>query len=92
MVSAGLATFLDRLHANWIRVPMIVLALAGSLLNLVILAQLRRLRNRPASQWRMQPLSPHKIRMERWQMVLSIATLMLIVVEEYFHLRTSGHL
>jgi hypothetical protein len=58
----------------------------------VILAQVRHLRNRPASQWRRIPLSPHKIRMERVQIVLSIATLVLIGLEEYLHLRWCGHL
>jgi hypothetical protein len=91
-VSAGVGTAMDRFHQDWIRVPMMGLALVGSLLNLVILAQVRRLRNRPASQWRRIPLSPHKIRMERVQIVLSIATLVLIGLEEYLHLRWCGHL
>ena len=91
-VSAGVGTAMDRFHQDWIRVPMMGLALVGSLLNLVILAQVRHLRNRPASQWRRIPLSPHKIRMERVQIVLSIATLVLIGLEEYLHLRWCGHL
>jgi hypothetical protein len=91
-LSAGVTTAMDRFHANWIRVPMIGIALLGSLLNLTILMQLRRLRNRPASQWRQTLLSPHKIRMERWQMALSIATLALVGIEEYLHFRWCGHL
>lgn len=91
-LSAGVTTVMDRFHANWIRVPMIGIALLGSLLNLTILMQLRRLRNRPASQWRQSPLSPHKIRVERWQMALSIATLALIGIEEYLHFHWCGHL
>ena len=83
---------MDRFHQDWIRVPMIGLALLGSLLNLVILMQVRHLRNRPASRWRQRPLSPHKIRMERVQMVLSLATLILIGLEEYLHFRWCGHL
>ncbi|AEU36585.1 hypothetical protein [Granulicella mallensis] len=91
-VSAGVGTAMDRFHQDWIRVPMMGLALVGSLLNLVILAQVRHLRNRPASQWRRIPLSPHKIRMEQVQILLSIATLVLIGLEEYLHLRWCGHL
>jgi hypothetical protein len=91
-VSAGVGSAMDRFHQDWIRIPMMGLALVGSLLNLVILAQVRHLRNRPASQWRRIPLSPHKIRMERVQIVLSLATLVLIGVEEYLHLRWCGHL
>ena len=90
-VSAGIGTAMDRFHQDWIRVPMIVLALLGSSLNLVILLQIRHLRNRPASRWR-QPLKPNRIRMERVQMALSFATLALIGVEEYLHLRWCGHL
>jgi hypothetical protein len=90
-LSAGVTALLDRLHADWIRIPMIGLALIGTLLNLVIVAQLRRLRNRPSSQWRQIPLSPHKIRMERAQVILSIVTLVLLAVEEYLHFRWRHH-
>jgi hypothetical protein len=64
---------------------MLGLALVGSLLNLAILLHVRHLRNRPASQWRQKPLSRRKLRMERLQYVLSIATLVLIGIEEYLH-------
>jgi hypothetical protein len=88
-VSAGFAAALDRFHVNWIRIPMIAIALAGALLNLVVLAQVRHLRSRPASQWRIKPPSLHTLRMERIQFVLSIATLILIGLEEYFHIHHS---
>jgi len=88
-VSAGLAAALDRFHVNWIRIPMIALALAGALLNLVVLAQVRYLRSRPASRWRIKPPSLRALRMERIQFVLSIATMILIGLEEYFHIRHS---
>lgn len=91
-VSAGIGTAMDRFHQDWIRVPMMVLALLGSSLNLMILMQIRHLRNRPASRWRQRPLSPSRIRMERVQMALSLATLVLIGVEEYLHFRWCGHL
>jgi membrane protein YdbS with pleckstrin-like domain len=83
---------MERFHQDWIRIPMIVLALLGSILNLAILLQLRYLRKRPASQWRQQPLSPKRIRMERVQMLLSLATLLLIAVEELLHHHRAGHL
>jgi hypothetical protein len=78
---------LDRFHVNWIRIPMVVFALLGSLLNLAILAQLRYLRNRPASQWRQQPLSRQKLRMERMQLFLALATLILLGIEECLHFK-----
>ena len=91
-VSAGIGTAMDRFHQDWIRVPMMVLALLGSSVNLMILMQIRLLRNPPASRWRQRPLSPSRIRMERVQMALSLATLVLIGGEEYLHLRWCGHL
>jgi hypothetical protein len=71
---------------------MMGLALFGSLLNLAVAMQLRRLRNRPASRWRQKPLSRRKIRMERVEMLLSVMTLALIGLEEYLHFRWRGHL
>jgi hypothetical protein len=91
-ITAGFATVLDRFHANWIRIPMIGLALLGALLNLAVLLQVRRLRNRPASRWRQVPLSPRKIQMERIQLALSIATMALIGIEEYLHFHLFHHL
>jgi hypothetical protein len=92
IVSAGVRTDIGRWHQNWVRLSMLGLALLGSLLNLTILMRVRRLRNRPASRWRQRPLSPHQIRMERIQMVLSLVTLVLIGVEEYLHSYMHGHL
>jgi hypothetical protein len=91
-MSTWMGAALDRFHSDWIRVPMMGLALSGALLNLVVLAQVRYLRNRPASRWRQEPLSQHKIRMERVQLGLSVATLVLIGIEEYLHMRWCGHL
>ena len=75
-----------RFHADWIRIPMICLALIGSLVNIAILIQVRRLRNRPAAQWRRKALTGHQVRMERIQWALSLAALVLIGIEEYLHL------
>lgn len=92
VISASVGAMMDRFHTDALRVPMISLALVGSLLNLAILAQVRRLRGRSASQWRQQLPSPRKLRMERLQIVLSVATLVLVAVEEYLHVDFSGHL
>jgi hypothetical protein len=92
VVSASAAAALDRLHADWIRVPMIVLALLGSLLNLGVLMQVRSLRSRASSQWRQVTPSRQKLRKEKVQFALSIATLVLIGVEEYLHFRWCHHL
>ena len=90
-VSAWIGAFIEKFHSDLIRLPMMGLALFGSLLNLVVLWQMHRLRVRPAAQWRQKPVSRGKIRMERVQLVLSIVTLGLIAVEEYWHIRWHHH-
>ncbi|QHN04297.1 hypothetical protein FTO74_13695 [Granulicella sp. WH15] len=92
LVSASVGNILDRFHADWIRVPMILFALLATSLNLLVLAQVRRLRRRPASQWRQTPPTKKKLRMERMQLLLSVATLFLIGLEEYLHFRWGHHL
>jgi hypothetical protein len=86
-VSAGVSTFLGRLHVNWLRVPMIVFALMAAIINAAIVLQLRRLRARPSSQWRRQVFPARIVRAERLQLLLSGATLVLIAVEECFHFK-----
>ena len=84
-LTTGAGAAMVRFHTDAIRVPMIVVALLGSLLNLAILMHVRHLRSRPAAQWRQKPLSPKQKRTEFAQLALSVATLALLVVEEYFH-------
>jgi hypothetical protein len=84
LTAAGAAW--DRLHVDSIRVPMVVAAIAGVALNLAILLQVRHLRSRPASRWRLQPLTPGRIKRERVQLALSLITLALIGLEEILHL------
>jgi hypothetical protein len=85
-LSTGAGAAMVRFHSDAIRIPMVVIALLGSLLNLAILMHVRHLRNRPASQWRQKPLSLRQKRTELAQLLLSLATLVLIGVEEYLHL------
>ncbi len=74
-------------HINAIRIPMVLLALAGAIFNLVALWQVRRLRARPASAWRQKPVSKGKLGSERLQLALSLLTLVLLAVEEWYHLK-----
>jgi hypothetical protein len=78
----------DRLHTDWVRVPMILLSLVGALLNLTVLLHVRHLRSRPSAQWRQRPLTARKLRVERVQFALSVVTLVLIAVEEVSHWHT----
>jgi hypothetical protein len=88
--SAG--KWIDRFHVDWLRVPMISIAVTGSLLNLLVLWQVRRLRSKPAAQWRQQPVSARKLRMEWAQIALAVLTLALVTIEERQHLLWTGHL
>ncbi len=82
----------EHLHVAAIRIPMEFLALVGALLNLVALWQVRRLRRRPASAWRQQPLTPSKRRNESLQLALSVLTLVLLFAEWVSHFRLFGTL
>jgi hypothetical protein len=82
----------ERLHADAIRVPMMFVALVGSLLNLAALWQVRRLRRRASSAWRQQPLTPSKRRSEALQLALSLLTLVLLLAEEIAHYKLKGTL
>jgi hypothetical protein len=75
----------DRMHIDAIRIPMMLLALVGSLLNLVVLWQVRRLRKRSSSAWRQQPLSTGKKTSEFFQFALSVLTLLLLAAEFLAH-------
>jgi cytochrome b subunit of formate dehydrogenase len=81
----GVLGVADKLHIDAIRIPMMVLAFAGALLNLMALWQVRRLRARQASAWRQKTVDSRKLRSERWQFVLSVLTLLLLAVEFAFH-------
>lgn len=72
-------------HRDAIRIPMMLLALAGAFVNLYVLWRVRRLRRRPAAQWRVQQLTAKELRSERWQFVLSILTLVLLAAEWMAH-------
>jgi len=85
-LSAGVGEAMDRFHVDFIRIPMMAAALMGALFNLAILLHVRQLRRRPASEWRQKPLTPRQVRMNRVQLALSLTTLAVIGVEEYFHL------
>jgi hypothetical protein len=73
-------------HADVIRVPMMIVAVAGSLINLYVIWRIRSLRARPSSQWRMAATPKGKIRAENFQIALAILTLILVIAEEATHL------
>ncbi|HEV2462719.1 MAG TPA: hypothetical protein VGT04_02850 [Acidobacteriaceae bacterium] len=84
--TSGIGLVMARLHADWIRVPMILVAVITALLNIALLVRVNRLRNRPAAQWRRKPLSRKQKRSEALQWTFSIVALVLVGIEEYLHM------
>jgi hypothetical protein len=72
-------------HQDAIRIPMMLLALSGSLANLLVIWKVRKLRSKPASRWRQKPLTSGKLNSERFQIALSILTLLLLAAEWLTH-------
>jgi len=81
---------MKQLHRDTIRIPMMLLALVGAVVNLYSVWRVRSLRARPASQWRVRPVSLEKVRSERVQIALAVVTLILLAVEEGLHLKMHG--
>jgi hypothetical protein len=82
--------FLDALHGVPLRIPMEIVAIAGSALNLYAVRRIRRLRARPAAQWRMKPAASKQLSSESWQIGLAVLTLLLVAVEWGFHVYLHG--
>lgn len=82
----------ERLHVDALRIPMMVVAFLGAVINLAALWQVRRLRRRPASAWRQQPVTSSKRRSERLQLALSVLTLALLFTEVVAHYKLKGTL
>jgi hypothetical protein len=72
-------------HRDAIRIPMMIAASLGSLINLYVIWRIRTLRARPASQWRVQAVNPKQRRSELFQIVLAMITLALVAAEWISH-------
>jgi hypothetical protein len=82
---AGTGTVRHAWHADPIRIPMMLIAAFGAALNLFVIWHVRRLRARPAAQWRIAPLSPGKLRSERVQIILAVLTFVCLAAEWITH-------
>ena len=72
-------------HQDAIRIPMLIFAAAGAVVNLAVLAWIWRLRSRPAAQWRRRQIGSKERRSERLQVALAILTLVLVGLETWTH-------
>lgn len=77
---------LASIHGAAIRIPMEIVAIAGSVINLYAIWRVRSLRARPSSQWRVAPVTADKKRAESLQIAIAIVTLLLVAVEWGIHI------
>lgn len=80
-IAAPLLTF----HQDAIRIPMLILAVVGSVVNLAVLAWIWHLRSRPEAKWRQKPVEPAQRRSERLQVAMALITLALVGIEVWAH-------
>jgi hypothetical protein len=83
--AAGIHAPAHGFHQDAIRIPMMLFAFLGAVVNLYVVWKVRRLRSRPASQWRQQPVTQKKLNSERFQIALSILTLLFLAAEWITH-------
>ena len=72
-------------HQDAIRIPMLIFAAAGAVVNLAVPAWIWHLRARPSAQWRKREVSLKEKRSERLQVVLAVVTLILVGLETWTH-------
>jgi heme/copper-type cytochrome/quinol oxidase subunit 2 len=72
-------------HQDAIRIPMLIIAAVGAIVNLAVLAWIWHLRARPSAQWRRREITPKERRSERLQVVLAVVTLALVGLETWTH-------
>lgn len=85
LAASGIAAPLLAFHRDALRIPMLALATAGAVVNLLVLAWIWRLRARPSAQWRKREISRKERVSERLQVALSILTLVLVALESWSH-------
>jgi hypothetical protein len=83
--AAGIHAPAHGFHQDAIRIPMMALAFLGAVINLFVIWKVRNLRSKPAARWRQQPVTKKKLNSERFQIALSVLTLLLLAAEWITH-------
>jgi hypothetical protein len=83
--ATGLVLQASWLHSEPVRLPLLVLATIGSVFNLFVLRNARRLRRKPEAQWRIQPLRFRDKLRNRIVFSASVLTLFMIIAELVLH-------
>ena len=73
-------------HQDAIRIPMLVLATAGAVVDLAVLAWIRHLRYQPSAQWRKREKTRNEKQSDRLQVALAVLTLLLAGMETWTHI------
>ena len=73
-------------HQDAIRIPMLILATVGAVVDIAVLAWMRHLRSQSSAQWRKREKSTKEKRSERLQLALAVLTLALVGLETGLHL------
>lgn len=76
---------IEAFHRDAIRIPMLIVAVAGAVVNLAVLAWIRHLRARPEAQWRRRAIGRKERRSERLQIAMAVLTLVLVGAETWTH-------
>lgn len=83
--ATGLVLEASWLHSEPVRLPLLALATIGSVFNLIVLNNARRLRRKPEAQWRIKPLRfRDKLRIGI-VLPVSVLTLIMVIAELVFH-------
>jgi hypothetical protein len=85
VMASSVAVPLHWFHQDAIRIPMLLLAAVGAIVDLMVLSWMRRLRAQPAAQWRVRQQTPREKRSQRLQLALAILTLVLVATETWSH-------
>lgn len=85
LAAGSIAAPLLSFHRDAIRIPMLSLAVAGAVVNLLVLAWIWHLRARPASQWRQREITGKQRRSEQLQVAMALLTLALVGLEIWTH-------
>lgn len=88
--ASGLKIFAGVFHADAVRIPMMIVAVSGSVINLYVIWRIRTLRGRSSSRWRVRMATQKEKRAESIQIVLAFLTLLLVAVEWFAHIRLHG--
>lgn len=72
-------------HQDAIRIPMLIFATLGAIMNLAVIGWIRHLRNLPSAHWRRREPGAKEKRSARLQIALAIITLILVGLETWTH-------